>query len=270
MKIIVLIGVMSLVALGIFAVLSSTQRQATDQLVQAGDGAISEKKREIALANTIARETFNEPNAIKYSTPVPGPSWLDPFQNAIEHCLSAIKNLPTSLGHLAFPHKQGQILLPPQITGNREDFRTINGRQYKDSKVTSVEPDGIVVKYKLGITKLYFVELPKEVQERFHYNPQQAAGYAAEQAANYEVYQKQQEEIRRRQEEEYARNYVAYLQQQAANRNAQALADQVLIQEQQNAFQPANQPDQSTHLNGNAAISLLPVMRPQPSSPQKK
>jgi len=81
------------------------------------------------------------------------------------------------------------------------------------------------------------------------------------------VYQKEQEEIRRQQEEDYARKYVAYLQQQAANRDAQGLADQDLIQQQQNAW--ANQPQPEHTNNGNAAISLLPVMRPQPSSPKK-
>ena len=48
---------------------------------------------------------------------------------------------------------------------------------------TRVEPDGIVVKTKSGITKLYFTELPKDVQQRFNYNPQGAAAYSAEQNA---------------------------------------------------------------------------------------
>jgi hypothetical protein len=50
-----------------------------------------------------------------------------------------------------------------------EDFKTINGKEYKDATVTSVEADGIVLRTKSGITKVYFVELPKDVQERFHY-----------------------------------------------------------------------------------------------------
>src|SRR5205814_8554224 len=52
-----------------------------------------------------------------------------------------------------------------------EDFKTVNGKEYKDATVTRVEPDGIVVKSKSGITKLYFVELPKEVQARFGHDP---------------------------------------------------------------------------------------------------
>lgn len=48
-----------------------------------------------------------------------------------------------------------------------EDFKTINGKEYKDLTVSRVEPDGIVFKTKSGISKVYFRELPKEVQERF-------------------------------------------------------------------------------------------------------
>ena len=48
-----------------------------------------------------------------------------------------------------------------------EDFKTVNGKEYKDATVSHVEPDGIVLKTKSGISKLYFTELPKDVQERF-------------------------------------------------------------------------------------------------------
>jgi hypothetical protein len=47
-----------------------------------------------------------------------------------------------------------------------DDFKTINGKEYKDATVSRVEPDGIVLRTKFGISKVYFVELPKEVQER--------------------------------------------------------------------------------------------------------
>jgi len=50
-----------------------------------------------------------------------------------------------------------------------EDFKTVSGRVYKDATVTHVEADGIVLRTKSGISKVYFVELPKDVQERFHY-----------------------------------------------------------------------------------------------------
>jgi hypothetical protein len=64
-----------------------------------------------------------------------------------------------------------------------DDFKTINGKDYKDATISRVEPDGIVLKTKFGISKVYFVELPKEVQERFHYATAQANVYSAAQIA---------------------------------------------------------------------------------------
>jgi hypothetical protein len=63
-----------------------------------------------------------------------------------------------------------------------DDFKTTNGKEYKDATVTRVEPDGIVLRTKSGISKIYFVELPKEVQERFHYDPQKTLPYRAAEA----------------------------------------------------------------------------------------
>ena len=65
-----------------------------------------------------------------------------------------------------------------------DDFKTVQGKEYKNVTVSRVEPDGIVLKSKSGISKVYFVELPKEVQERFHYNPAIASAYSAQQTVN--------------------------------------------------------------------------------------
>ena len=55
--------------------------------------------------------------------------------------------------------------------GLAEDFKTINGKEYKDATVTRVEGDGIVLRTKTGISKVYFVELPQDVQKRFRPTP---------------------------------------------------------------------------------------------------
>ena len=104
-----------------------------------------------------------------------------------------------------------------------EDFKTVNGKEYKDATVTRVDPDGVVVKTKSGITKVYFIELPKEVQERFHYDSEKAASYSAEQATNYTAYQKQQDEAQRQQQATDAKNNAAVAAQQAATNRTQAL-----------------------------------------------
>jgi hypothetical protein len=104
-----------------------------------------------------------------------------------------------------------------------EDFTTVNGKEYKEATVTRVDPDGIVVKTKSGITKVYFTELPRQVQERFHYDSAKAASYSSEQTANYTAYQKQQEETQRQQAEADAKNKAIFEQQQAATNHSYAL-----------------------------------------------
>ena len=45
-------------------------------------------------------------------------------------------------------------------------FRSSN---VKGATVSRIEGDGIVLKTETGISKVYFTELPQEVQERFHW-----------------------------------------------------------------------------------------------------
>src|SRR5262249_51611132 len=99
MKVIVSIGVILLVVFGIFAVLALMQHQSTDKMIhEDAAGFFHEKKQEAWV------ESGEVPEPMPYHPTISGPSWLDPIQNAIEGCLLAIKNLPTSLGHLVRPH----------------------------------------------------------------------------------------------------------------------------------------------------------------------
>jgi hypothetical protein len=86
-----------------------------------------------------------------------------------------------------------------------DDFKTINGKEYKNVTVKRVEPDGIVVSSKSGILKIYFTELPKEVQAQFGYDAKKAAAYSSERKANAEALLKQQAEAQQKQAEERAR-----------------------------------------------------------------
>jgi hypothetical protein len=60
-----------------------------------------------------------------------------------------------------------------------DDFKTIRGKEYKDATVSRIEPDGIMLRTKSGIVKLYFIELPKEVQERFRSDPVKTSAAAS-------------------------------------------------------------------------------------------
>jgi thiol-disulfide isomerase/thioredoxin len=89
-----------------------------------------------------------------------------------------------------------------------EDFKAVDGKEYKDVTVSRVEPDGIVLISSSGISKLYFIELPKEVQERFHYDAANAAAYSAEQAASRVAFQSQQAELRQKLADENNRYWM--------------------------------------------------------------
>lgn len=89
-----------------------------------------------------------------------------------------------------------------------DDFKAIDGKEYKNVTVSRIEPDGIVLTSSSGISKVYFTELPKEVQERFHYDAAKAAAYSSEQAASQEAYRKQQEELQRKLAEEKNKYWI--------------------------------------------------------------
>ena len=59
-----------------------------------------------------------------------------------------------------------------------EDFKTVSGKIYRDATISHVEADGIVLRTKTGISKVYFVELPKDVQERFQHGSATPTGKA--------------------------------------------------------------------------------------------
>jgi hypothetical protein len=119
------------------------------------------------------------------------------------------------------------LLLSFAAAALSEDFKTVNGKEYKDATVTRVEPDGIVVKTNSGVTKIYFSELPKDVQEQFHYDSGKAASYSAEQAADYTAYQRQQEQAAQREQEELA----------AKNKAIVAQQNRTIMQDRYNALQ---------------------------------
>jgi hypothetical protein len=112
-----------------------------------------------------------------------------------------------------------------------DDFKTYNGKEYKNAIVTQVDADGIVVRTKTSITKLYFTELPEDVRKRFNYDPEKAA--AAQRAALQQTqeinrqareWDKQQKQQQRQQAE-----------QQGKQQNIQALANtyQDLLQQEE-------------------------------------
>jgi chromosome segregation ATPase len=129
-----------------------------------------------------------------------------------------------------------------------------------------------MVKTKSGITKVYFAELSKEVQERFHYDPEKATAYAADQTANYATYQKQQEEaLRQKAEASQKANQVQAERENRQNqiRTLQARHDQLQKQEDDLLLQigeakqpgPAYQVGKKLQHHPNPQKSQLPVLQ---------
>jgi hypothetical protein len=127
----------------------------------------------------------------------------------------------------------------------------VYGEEYKDATVSRVEPDGIVLRTKSGISKVYFVELPKEVQERFHYDAASAAQFTTVQQAvieesNAAVAAQQQEQAQERQ-----RRAVEIAQQQQQAEQQQRQADAILVRQQQQVQAQHRQAAQSNrHVGG--------------------
>jgi chromosome segregation ATPase len=137
--------------------------------------------------------------------------------------------------------KYWQISLPILATlaalfVRADDFETTNGKEYKNATVSRVEADGIVVKSKSGISKVYFVELPKEVQERFHYNPEKAAAAqaaAAQQAAEVNKHAEELDKQRNEASKQGLQRQRQWAEQQAKQQNIQALRGRLAELQQQ-------------------------------------
>src|SRR6266516_3727015 len=124
-----------------------------------------------------------------------------------------------------------------------DDFKTVTGKEYKDATVSRVELDGVVLRTKSGISKVYFVELPKEVQERFHYDAAKAAQFTTVQQSaiaqsNATVAVQQQQEAQERQ-----RQAAAIAQQRQQAQEQQRQADAIAVRQQQRQLEAQQKQD---------------------------
>jgi hypothetical protein len=134
-----------------------------------------------------------------------------------------------------------------------DDFKTIDGKEYKNATVSRVEPDGLVLRTKSGISKVYFTELPQDVQERFHYNTQQAAQFTNQTIEEVRLAQQQKIEADKKRAEEIAKNLEQVRQQQEAEIQRQHEAEmqrQRLESEQHHQVQTNTQPTYSRSQEG--------------------
>ena len=51
------------------------------------------------------------------------------------------------------------------------DITTLDGKTYKDARVTGVEADGVHISFREGVVKVPFDQLPQELQRQYGYDP---------------------------------------------------------------------------------------------------
>jgi hypothetical protein len=101
------------------------------------------------------------------------------------------------------------LIIPAMAIARGEDLKTTDGKEFKNVTVSRVEPDGLMIVTDSGILKLFFVELPKDVQEKYHYDPQQAAAFRARLDAANTTAKQTVAEVKERQRNAFIQNAEA-------------------------------------------------------------
>jgi hypothetical protein len=108
---------------------------------------------------------------------------------------------------------------------------------------SSASAIGLVLRTKSGISKVYFTELPQDVQERFHYNAQQAAQFTNQAIEQVRRTQQQKIEADNKRTAEIAKNLEQVRKHEEADMQRQHEAEmqrqQLKAQRQQFRTQPA-------------------------------
>lgn len=153
-----------------------------------------------------------------------------------------------------------------------DDFKTINGKEYQDATVSRVEPDGVVLTSKSGVSKVYFTELPKDVQQRFHYDAMQAAQFTA--ATQTAISQRNAAIAAQQQAVAAKQRRNAEIQQQAVEQQQPAIERQAQIEPQQEQRQLDPQQRRAAqsnrHVGGSVSIRKLSSPTYKPSQTEEK
>jgi len=135
-----------------------------------------------------------------------------------------------------------------------DDFKTLNGKEYQDATVSRVEPDGVVLTSKSGISKVYFSELPKDVQQRFHYDAMRAAQFTA--ATQTAISQRNAAIAAQQQAVAAEQRRNAEIQRQAVGQQQQAIERQAQIEAQQEQRQLDRQQRHAAQSNRHVGSSV--------------
>jgi len=136
------------------------------------EGAINCDGRRFVLPETGGRECEQDHYCYRFSFH----ELVRPLRLVISLCDCAVESKIGKIRRVKYSKSALVILAAVSASfALAEDFKTIKGKEYKNAAIIRVESDGIVLKTKTGISKVYFIELPNDVQERFHPSPAKTA-----------------------------------------------------------------------------------------------
>lgn len=113
------------------------------------------------------------------------------------------------------------------FTARAGDLVTLSGVTYRDVRVVSVDPDGVIWQHAEGVCKVDFEDSPPAIRQSFHYDPARAAAFRAEEA---------------RQQQEARQLLAANEQRQLARGQAAAAANTASVSERETTFRRAASP----------------------------
>jgi hypothetical protein len=143
-----------------------------------------------------------------------------------------------------------------------DDFKTINGKEYKNAAVSRVEPDGLVIKFSGGIVKVPFTDLSEELRRKYNYEPEAAKAFAADVQQKQTDSYLQTEQAKREQTERAARRTPAQEQYQRKNvelkyHSPEELAERAHKAAREKMFSPEEENAELAKIPPGGALSVI-------------
>ena len=86
-------------------------------------------------------------------------------------------------------------LLAYAFNAKAEDITVLAGKTYSNAESVLIEPDGLTLRHDAGFSKVYFWELPEEIQKKHGYKPENAEAFRKQQELSQREYEKRYQDL---------------------------------------------------------------------------
>jgi len=101
------------------------------------------------------------------------------------------------------------VLLVNPFNARSEDITDLAGKTYVHAELVLVEPDGLTLKHDGGLSKVYFGELPEEIQKKHGYKPEKAEAFRKQQQLSQKEHEKSDQAINKERPESRKKEDIA-------------------------------------------------------------